>query len=254
MKKTLVKVLIGCIIAYGIGYSYQALSEKSETEKEIKLCSLLIPIKEKDSSTLEAVCRCISPRIGGLLASNVTHYPEATVSSSFSHSIENFPQDNIIKIEDGSEWIFDKNNSHVIHNWNLHDTVDISPKGSWLWGSNYSYVMTNKNRGTFVDVNLYLKPIPYGSHSAWIVGIDQNNGQVYLLNGEGKHTVWEIPNVDLYLFKDWEINDTLIVGQNDSLVWWFSSYNHILINVDMHHFVRARQVFSNPYHRNDIRG
>ena len=129
------------------------------------------------------------------------------------------------------------------------DTIVISPKARWFWGSNYSYVMTNKELGTAIDGNLLLGPVAFGVYSTWIVGIDYNLGQVYLLNGQGERTVWEISNVDLYLFKDWEVNDTLIMGLNDSWFCWLSSYNHIVVNVNMNHTVRARQISSTPNYR-----
>lgn len=206
-------------------------SEQQSTE----LSTLIIRIGDKDLATL---------------ASNHMNSTATIASPSLYHWIDLFPQENIVKTEDGAEWIFDQNDSYIIRTWRPDDVVVIAPKGKWIWGSNYSYVMTNKDLGASVDVNLFLGPVAHGSLSTWIVGIDQNNGQVYVLNGQQERSVWEISNVDLYLFKNWEVNDTLIVGVNDSWMWWFSSYNHILINVNMNHYVRARQVSSSPVYRN----
>ena len=212
----------------------EELERTAELEEEdFELTSLMIPIKDKDFITLASQSIPQTPTIA---------------SSSLYHWIDYFPQDNIVKTEDGAEWVFDKNDNYIMHTWRSGDAIVISPKGRWLWGSNYAYIMTNKTLGTSVDVNLFLGPIAFGSYSTWIIGIDQNNGQVYLLNGQGERTIWEISNVDLYLFKDWEVNDTLIIGQNDSWLWWFSSYNHILVNVNMNHFVRARQISSTPHY------
>jgi hypothetical protein len=218
------------------------MSESEEASDEayeyrVELSTLIIPIKDKDFVTL---------------ASSQPNQMGSVVNLSLYHWIESFPQDNIIKTEDGAEWIFDKNDNYILRTWRPSDTIVVSPKGRWLWGSNYSYVMVNKDLGSSIDVNLFLGPVAFGNFSTWIVGIDQNNGHIYLLNGMGERTVWEISNVDLYLFKDWEVNDTLIVGQNDSWFWWFSSYNHILINVNMNHFVRARQISGSSVYRNAI--
>ena len=203
----------------------------SEEEDSVEVSSLIIPIKDKEYIAL---------------ASNQMNHTAISISPSLFHWIDNFPQDNIIKTEDGAEWIFDNSNNYLLRTWHLGDTIVITPKGRWIWGSNYSYVMTNKDLGTSIDVNLFLGPVAFGNYSTWIVGIDKNLGQIYLLNGQGERTVWEVSNVDLYLFQDWEVNDTLIVGQNDSWLWWFSSYNHIILNVNMNHNVRARQMSSNP--------
>ncbi len=209
-------------------------SEELSKEDALELSSLIIPIKEKEFIAL---------------ASHHMNHTATTISPSLYHWIDFFPQDNIVKTEDGAEWIYDNSDSYIQRTWRPGDTIVISPKGRWLWGSNYSYVMTNKDLGTAIDVNLFLGPIAFGNYSTWIVGIDYNLGQIYLLNGQGERTVWEISNVDLYLFKDWEVNDTLIMGLNDSWFWWLSSYNHIVVNVNMNHTVRARQISSTPNYR-----
>ncbi|MDN3506382.1 MAG: hypothetical protein P0S96_04035 [Simkaniaceae bacterium] len=217
-----------------IAESQQA--EELSSQEELELSSLRIPILPQN---------CIA------LASSTGGHTAANLSPSMYHWIDFFPQDNIVKTQDGSEWIFDSSDSSVTRTWRSGDTIVITPKGRWFWGSNYSYVMTNKDLGDSLDVNLFLGPIAFGSYSTWIVGVDPNLGQIYMLNGAGERSVWEISNVDLYLFKEWEINDTLLVGQNDSWLWWFSSYNHILVNVNMNHHVRARQISSNSNYRNN---
>lgn len=203
-------------------------------DEAIELSSLVIPIKQKDFITL---------------ASN--HDNGVSISSSLYHKIDFFPQINILKTKDGAEWIFD--DPSIPYKWHPGENLVISPKGRWIWGSNYSYVITNVDRGTSIDVNLFLGPKDHGEFTTWIVGIDQNNVHVYLMNGRNERTVWEISRADYELFKEWEVNDTLIIGRNDSWYWWLSSFNHILVNVNMNHYVRARQISSNPYHH-DIRG
>jgi|GEM_PF-1538031 len=209
-------------------------TDELSSQEELELSVLKIPILPQDYIAL---------------ASNSSSHTAANVSPSLYHWIDFFPQDNIVKTEDGAEWIFDSSDPSILRTWRSGDTIVIAPKGRWLWGSNYSYVMTNKDLGNSIDVNLFLGPIAFGSYSTWIVGVDQNLGQIYVLNGQGERGVWEISNVDLYLFKEWEINDTLVVGQNDSWLWWFSSFNHIIVNVNMNHNVRARQISSNSNYR-----
>ena len=202
--------------------------------------------------------------VGGLIIPIKTHHlislasnPFKTTAASYSpqlyHWIDCFIQDNIIKIEDGSEWIFDKTEGYIVRSWRAGDTIVISPKGSWLWGSNYNYVLTNKELGTSVNVKPFLGPIAFGPLTSWVVGIDYNLGHIYLLSGQGERTVWEVSNADIDFFKEWAVNDTVIIGENANWLWWFSSYNSIIINVNMNHYVRARQVSSSPHYKKQLR-
>ncbi|NGX38293.1 MAG: hypothetical protein K1000chlam2_01466 [Chlamydiae bacterium] len=204
-----------------------------------------------DEETLELTGTTIPIKWNNLIAltANELHSTAANYTPYLYHWIENIPQENIVEIEDGSEWIFDKNDAHVLRNWRASDTIVISPKGNWLWSSNYAYVMTNKDLSSSINVNLMLGPIAFGPRSTWIIGLDDNLGQVYVLNGQGDRTVWEVSHTDLYLFKEWQHDDTLIIGENDGWLWWFSAYNCIIINVNSNHFVRARQISSSASKR-----
>lgn len=207
---------------------YETELSEELVEDDEELSSLIIPIKEKEPML------CLASSEPKNTADYIPPYPALNLAY--------FPQENIVKTKDGSEWIFDKTEAHIVFNWRQDDHIIVSPKGRWFWGSNYSYVLTNKDRGTSIDVNLFLGPVAYGERSNWIIGINHNNNQIFLIDGLGKRTTWEISSIDRGLFKEWEINDTLIIGQNDSWYWWLSSYNHILINVNMNHYVRARQI------------
>jgi hypothetical protein len=159
----------------------------------------------------------------------------------YFHFIADLGAGNIVKLEDGSEWGVDSRDSHVFRNWRINDTVVISPKVTWLWGSNYNYVMTNKTAGSWVNINPFLGPVSMGPYTQWIVGIDYNMGHIYLTNGSGDRSTWIISSKDMYLFRDWQVNDAIIIGDGDgSIAWWLSSYNHILINVEMNHYVHAK--------------
>ncbi len=225
-----------------------------KNSEEPELASLIIPIK-KEEPELASLIIPIKGMEYASLVSNELNHTCVNGSTALYHQIDHFPQDNVVQTEDGAEWIFESSNNYILRTWRPGDVVVITPKGKWLWGSNYSYVMTNKQLGSSVDVNLFLGPIAFGSLSTWVVGIDMVNKQIYVLNGDGERSVWEISNVDEYLFKEWEVNDTLIVGENDSWLWWFSSYNNILINVNMNHHVRAKQISSSTnYHKATGRG
>lgn len=198
------------------------------TEQEaIQLGVLIIPIKSQNLIAL---------------ASNQIQTTAATLSPCHYHMISTFPQGNVIKIDDGSEWIFDKADAQVLRNWKSGQQIIITPNQQLLLGSHYTYIMTNTEAGDSVKVNLFLGPVAFGYQSAWVVGIDQNLGKIYIINGRGDRTVWEVSNSDMYLVKDWKVNDTVIIGENDSWLWCFSSYKSMLINVNMNHYIRAQQI------------
>lgn len=197
-------------------------------EEEIQLGVLIIPIKSQNLIAL---------------ASNKIQSTAATLSPCHYQSITALPQQSIIKIDDGSEWIFDRSETYVLRNWKVGDKIIITPKQQLILGSHFTYVMTNKDVGDSISVNLFLGPVAFGYRSTWVVGIDQNLGKIYLMNGQGERTVWEVSSSDKDLFKDWKVNDTVIIGENDSWLWCFSSYNSMIINVNMNHYIRAQQVF-----------
>ncbi len=206
-------------------------NQESTDEQATELSVLIIPIKTHNLITL---------------ASNQINSTAATLSPYHYHWIEDFPQKNVLKIEDGSEWIFDQSEEQRLESWTPGDTIVISPKQQMPWGSNYPYVMSNKTAGTSIDVKLFTGPIAYGTQTSWVIGKDPNLGHIYLINAQGDRTVWEVSATDMSLFQDWKVNDAVIIGENDSYLWWFSAYSNILINVNMNHNVRAKQVSSIP--------
>ena len=171
----------------------------------------------------------------------------AAYSPYLYHWVESCPQENIVKLEDGSEWMFDFGDIAMMRSWRPGDTMVISPvEPGWFTSSNYSYMLTNRDLGQTIYVNPVQGPVLFGSYSNWIGGLDPHRGHAYIHNGQGERTIWEIHSWDAYLFDDWAVNDHVIFAQNNSWSWWFSSYDHIIINVPMNHYVRARQYSSLP--------
>ncbi len=215
-----------------------------------------IPIKWKEADHASDLAVTIVPikyKELTALTSDEFHATAANFSPYIYHWLESFPQGNIIKIEDGSEWIFNKDHAHIVRDWRHGDAVVVMPKGGSIWGTNYAYTITNKDLGTSVDVNIFLGPIAFGPYTTWLIGMNPNAGEIYLMNGQGERTVWEVAPSDLYLIKEnWVTNDTLFIGENTSWLWWFSSYNAIIVNVNMNHYVRVRQVSSTPNYKNAV--
>lgn len=174
------------------------------------------------------------------------HRTVSSVNSAISpyacHWIDCLPEENVIKLEDGSEWSFNPALAFKIRSWRSGDILLLSPKINWIWLSDYSYVLTNKTLNTCVEVNPHLGPLAYGSYSTWIRGMDYKNHRVYLINGQHEATTWAIAEADYDLFNDWKINDHIIIANNDSWTWWFSGFNYVIINVNKNHYVHARQI------------
>ena len=196
---------------------------------DTQLGILIIPIKSQQYA---------------LLASNQLNCTTSSLTTFQYHWIDEFMTENRIKIEDGSEWILDPNNAQILDTWKQEDTLVISPKQQFLWGSAYAYVITNKEKGTSLDANPYDGPIKFGTKTYWVRGISRSESKICLLNGEGDCSKWEISAVDKDLFDTWSHSDTVIVGQNDSYLWWLSTYDYVLINVKRNHYVRAKFISS----------
>lgn len=209
----------------------QQLSDDAQSE-EAQLAGLIIPIKTHNLTFLTENDFCSTA---------------SSVSPHMYHWIDSFPQSNLLKFEDGSEWTFDMESSHIVRTWRPGDTLVLSPKEFSFFGSNYNYVLTNKDLGVSVEVNPFLGPIQYGPLTSWVVGLDQNLKQVYIINGQGERTIWEISSHDEDAFAEWAVNDSIIIGENTSWLWWFSTYNNILVNVEMNHYVHAKQISGISY-------
>ncbi|NDD58232.1 MAG: hypothetical protein EBZ47_03130 [Chlamydiae bacterium] len=135
----------------------------------------------------------------------------------------------LIELEDGSGWKLSQN--HRVRNWQAGDSISITANHNIF--SEYNYYVVNDSTGDYVAADLILGPIANGPHTHWMIGCDRANHHLYLENGSG----WTINSSDDFIFDQWEINDTIIIGKNDS---WFSSFDTLLINVNMNNSIRAR--------------
>jgi hypothetical protein len=137
-----------------------------------------------------------------------------------------------LEMEDGSHWEVSAFDSFILRNWGREDTLVVTPNYNWF--GSYNYYITNKSRNTYVKANLVVGPLAFGPFSHWVVEIDNFNGHIFLEN----QMVWCVNPQDSYALKDWAVNDHVIIGLCDT---WFSSFDHILINVNVNDHVRAKQ-------------
>lgn len=196
--------------------------EEDEKQQEARLNLRRASAKMAEAEFRIAPRQSVRPQI-----SLASYYP---VNSHWLTSIadNNFS----IEIEDGSHWEVSSSDAFILRRWRRNDPLVITPNYNWL--SSYDYYITNKTDGSYVKANLYVGPIDHGPYSHWIVNIDYFGGHVYLEN----QMVWCVNPQDIYVLRDWVINDHVILGVYDS---WFSSYDHILINVNMDDHIRVKQ-------------
>jgi hypothetical protein len=139
--------------------------------------------------------------------------------------------ENIIVTEDGSHW--KTPNSLISYFWRVQDYVTIQPNSHSKYAyRQYMYQLKNKYSGLLARAELIVGPELSNPHTLWIIGFHPSSQKVHLSN----HTSWIVSQADAAIFRDWQANDTIIIGTNNS---WFSSYDAILINVEMNNFVRA---------------
>lgn len=149
---------------------------------------------------------------------------------AFHRSISVTIGGDMVTLEDGSVWKVRSKDKYKTLDWIPGDSIVILPNHSWF--SSYYYVLLNQNTGAEVCVNLVLGPIYNGIYTHWVVAIDYYNQEVCLEDG----SIWRISGGDYSTMKKWLVNDTIIIGVNDS---WFSNKPNILINVNMLNYVDA---------------
>lgn len=136
----------------------------------------------------------------------------------------------VVTLHDGSEWLVKYSDRYKTLDWLASDTAHITKNSAWF--SSYYYCLTNHMTGAQIEVNMLKGPIYNGVHTHWIIAIDYFNCELVL--EDGSH--WKIASSDYVTHKKWLINDTVIIGVEDS---WWSSKPNILINVNMLNHVSA---------------
>lgn len=162
------------------------------------------------------------------------NFPVDIVSSDLrNHFLASYSLfDNTIELEDGSFWKIPSREMYKVLSWALNDELMITPN-QWLH-SGY-YLISNRTTGDSIGADLIVGPEEYGVNTHWIIGIDRWLGRVYLENG----TYWDVRGFDQNLLSDWEVNDTIILG--DGANEWIGRHDSILINVNLNHYVFANR-------------
>ncbi len=137
-----------------------------------------------------------------------------------------------VEIEDGSVWQVSRHDAYKALHWRSDDPLMITQNHRWF--SRYTYRIVNTNTGSSLEADLQLGPIQNGEHTRYIVELNPWEGVLTLSD----NTHWQISSYDGSTFRDWALDDAIIIGYNSG---WDSHCESILINVNMNNFLRAKQ-------------
>jgi hypothetical protein len=129
-----------------------------------------------------------------------------------------------VTLEDGSIWTVSSWDQWKTLDWLTTDTILVM-QNKWLFSS-YKFMLINQNTGKEIECNLTLGPIYCGAYTHWIIAIDYFNCEIILEDG----SVWQIDPFDYSIMKKWMVNDTIIMGINESSCVY---HPNILINVNV---------------------
>ncbi|MBP9841046.1 MAG: hypothetical protein KBC64_01315 [Simkaniaceae bacterium] len=144
-----------------------------------------------------------------------------------------------VEIEDGSLFTVARGHEYLLLNWGSNDPITVIRNNSVFPSTKYNLV--NKRTGESVNVHLKLGPLVNNPYTKRIIGMDYYHGEILLEDGNGYRSSWLVDETDIYLIRDFLINEAVIIGENSGWGCWFSHSDSILINVEKNRSVRARE-------------
>ncbi len=247
IKSALFVSLLSTLCALNTAHADPSIQDKKPQQEHIQFNTR--PLSEKEMSLMEQKRSLEEEQASqGLIQKSLFRPTKHTkecrlidyIAPIASHWIAGFVDARTIQLEDGSEWQVHLNDSRKILSWRAQDWVSISPNSGFFASS--PYYLTNETAGTYVRVTPFMGPKAFGVYTFWVVGTDFISGNVNVINGLGERSTWRVASSDLYLFDKWAINDTVILGIDNSFSDRFWGYDHILINVPMNHYIRVKQL------------
>jgi hypothetical protein len=137
-----------------------------------------------------------------------------------------------VQLNDGSTWRISSYDGYKVLNWKSTDSITVTQNTRWF--SNYVYRLVNQSTGSSAEATLFQGPFVTGPLTRYILSIDYSIGTILLTD----NTHWEVSASDQSIFREWLVNDAVIVGTNSG---WDSSSESLLINVTLNNFLRAHQ-------------
>ena len=165
-------------------------------------------------------------------------YPPIFYSSSHHRLVQIVVRDNgeyTLELEDGSIWKISNYDATKALHWQINDPLSLTQNNRWF--SRHDYRIINKANGTTIEASLFLGPVLNGEYSRYIISINHTRKEIILNDS----TLWDVSYLDGSIFKDWALNDYIIIGTNSNTSIWDTADDAILINVNMNNCVRAKQ-------------
>lgn len=216
-------------------------SSPVSTESQVLVEQIEKQNEEEETVAMENMSQYLQTGMETLATLNVQPLAE--------HSIKSFKvEDRIIELDDGSEWTVDPSDiANLGKTWKIGHTIYISPrKGDRA----KPYQLENQSINRTLKVTPFSGPDIRGPNTNWIVGIDKELGQLYLISGSNNRTSWMIDPAFLPVFKEWkadanELQEVIILSFNKS---WaqrnfprlFPSYDYVLLNVRKNSSIPAK--------------
>lgn len=154
-------------------------------------------------------------------------------SSLADHELIQFIQENVVEIEDGSEWTVVSEDLFKTRTWKAGDPLLLFP----TINREKPFVLYNQISDSRVHVTPFRGPEDGGANAYTIVGVDHVLGHAYLMKGDGMRMTWVIDKEYLPIFQEWTVNHKIILANYDKcwyekyLPWFFNSHDYILVNV-----------------------
>lgn len=130
-----------------------------------------------------------------------------------------------VETEDGAVYAIRSSDQMKTLDWRVSDIIVITPNYSWF--SNYDFSLVNTKTDAIVEAKFLKKPYATGQHAMWVDQIEYKENKICLRDG----SLWNISMFDDYKLRKWKKNDTVIIGNNNS-IFSTDAYPNILINLD----------------------
>ena len=161
------------------------------------------------------------------------------------HWLEEKTQDGKgIAFEDHSIWYVQPQSRSSLEKWAKGHQLKIYPNLDSFSSATFPYCIENKDVETRpIFVTLKLGPKKSNENATWIDEIDFQGLRIQLKTGKGLTIQWTVEEKDREMLTHWKKNQGIIIGKNEGLLsWWFSSCEHILINVNRAEWLRVTNI------------
>lgn len=160
------------------------------------------------------------------------------------------PDGSVIELEEGSQFEVIKADCDIANEWESQDLLTISANTTPKRFRSGDYYITNSNKdGSYVRADYKEHPVVDHPYTLTIYHIDHHYGEIYMIDGRGYKSCWQVNPKDIHLIRNWgfqidpqtrkKIWDTVIIGKNEGcLSNWFSNDEFILISYENTNYVQ----------------